>query len=68
MTTVEQTINPLMPAPYTLLLVELADHPEVRLIGQLRGPTGLNVGDEVAVEFEAVAPDVVLPQWRAVST
>ncbi|CAB1370818.1 Zn-ribbon domain-containing OB-fold protein [Denitratisoma oestradiolicum] len=69
---------PLLPAyqpyaPYQMVLVELDDHPGLRLVGNLlqedEGAINdtvhqpLSVGDPVRVAFRTVAEDVVLPCW-----
>ena len=43
-TTVEHQVHPAFPVPYTVVLVELDDHPGVRLIGYLRGAPGAGRG------------------------
>lgn len=65
-TVVEHQVHPAFPAPYTLVLVELEDHPEARLVGAITGRPDLCAGQPMEVWFEAVAEDVVLPQWRPV--
>jgi uncharacterized OB-fold protein len=66
-TVVAHQVHPAFPAPYTVVLVELDDHPEARLVGQLPGRPDLTVGQPMEVGFERLAEDVVLPQWRPVS-
>ena len=39
-TVVAHQVHPAYPVPYTIVLVELDDHPEARLVGQLPGPPG----------------------------
>lgn len=65
---------PLLPAfaeraPLTVLLVELEEGHDLRIVGNLVGEAGegaddVEIGMPVEVVFEQVAPDVVLPQWR----
>src|SRR5262249_10295013 len=62
---------PVLPAfqarvPMPILLVELDEDPQLRMIGNLVGDqnTLLSIGARVEVVFEDVAPDVALPQWR----
>ena len=64
---------PVLPAfqervPYAVVLVELAEDPGLRLVGNLldAGPEALRIGQPVQVVFEDVGEDVVLPQWRPV--
>lgn len=63
-TVVAHQVHPAFPAPYTVLLVELEDHPQARLIGQLPGRPELRIGQPMEVWFEELADDVVVPQWR----
>jgi uncharacterized OB-fold protein len=62
-TVVAHQVHPAFPAPYTVVLVELDDHPEARLVGHLPGRPELQAGQAMEVWFERVN-DVVLPQWR----
>lgn len=62
---------PVLPAfqadvPFAVVLVELEDHPGVRIVGNLRGaaPGEIQIGLEVEVIFEEVTPEITLPQWR----
>ena len=62
---------PVMPAfkdkaPFAVVLVELDEDPELRLIGNLIDcPLDrIRVGMPVEVTFEKIADDVTLPQWR----
>ena len=62
---------PVMPAfqdrvPLAVVLVELEEDPELRLVGNLvECPLErIEFGMPVAVTFEKVAEDVTLPQWR----
>jgi hypothetical protein len=52
--------------PYTVVLVELVDHPGVRFVGYLAGAPQLTDGQAMAVRFEGLDDDVVLPQWEPV--
>jgi uncharacterized OB-fold protein len=63
-TTVEHQVHPAFPTPYTIVLVELADHPSVRLVGDLRGAPELSAGQAMRVRFEHLEDGVVLPQWE----
>lgn len=62
---------PVMPAfqdrvPMPVVLVELEEDPELRLVGNIRDcpPKDISIGLPVEVVFEPVADDVTLPQWR----
>jgi uncharacterized OB-fold protein len=62
---------PVMPAfqdrvPLAVVLVELDEDPELRLVGNLVDCPleRIEFGMPVAVTFEKVAEDVTLPQWR----
>jgi uncharacterized protein len=63
-TTVTHAIHPGYPVPYTVVLVQLDDSPEVRLVGRLDGAPPLEAGVPMQVWFEQLTDDVVLPQWR----
>jgi hypothetical protein len=62
---------PVMPAfadrvPLAVVLVELEEDPELRMVGNLFdcAPERITFGMPVEVTFEKVADDVTLPQWR----
>jgi uncharacterized OB-fold protein len=74
---------PLLPAygdqaPYNVVVVELADDPTIRLVGNVVTEAGaplnsvdphtVEVGQRVRVVFSQVADDVWLPQWVAISS
>ena len=63
-TTVTHQIHPDFPAPYTLVVVELDDAPEVRLMGRLDGAPELAPEMPMEVWFERLGEGPVLPQWR----
>ena len=63
-TLVEHQIHPAFPTPYTVVLVELADSQDVRLVGHLAGKHELRIGQPMEVWFEDKGDGVVLPQWR----
>jgi len=65
-TTVTHPIHPAYKVPYTLVLVELDESPDVRLVGRIDGAPALEAGMKMRVWFEAVADGVVLPQWQVV--
>ena len=65
-TTVTHQIHPEYPTPYTLVVVELDDTPDVRLMGRLDGAPELAQGQPMQVWFETLAENVALPQWRPV--
>lgn len=62
---------PVLPAfaadvPFAVVLVELDEDPQLRIVGNLRGvdPRDVEIGLRVEVVFEDAAADVTLPQWR----
>ena len=63
-TTVVHQVHPAFPPPYTIVLVELDDHPGVRLVGHLHGEALLCAGQAMQVSFEAFEDGTVLPQWQ----
>ncbi|NWG52850.1 MAG: OB-fold domain-containing protein [Hydrogenophilaceae bacterium] len=66
-TVVAHQIHPAFPAPYTLVVVELEDAPEVRLMGRLDGAPALHPGQRMQVWFEKLDDGAALPQWRPAS-
>ncbi|WP_455351160.1 Zn-ribbon domain-containing OB-fold protein [Streptomyces sp. SYSU K217416] len=69
---------PLLPgyaaqAPYTAVVVELAEAPHIRLVGNLVSapdaplnsvdPTRLRIGAPVRVAFSQVTPGITVPRW-----
>lgn len=64
-TVVAHQVHPSYPVPYTVVLVELDDHPGVRLIGRLPGRPELRAGQPMAVSFDTLPGGVVIPGWRA---
>jgi uncharacterized OB-fold protein len=65
-TVVDHQVHPAFPVPYTILLVDLEDHPGVRFVGYLPGAADLTPGEPVRVRFEELADGTVLPQWEPV--
>ncbi|HEY2751595.1 Zn-ribbon domain-containing OB-fold protein [Phenylobacterium sp.] len=64
-TTVMHQIHPDYPAPYTLVVVELDEAPEVRLMGRLDGEPLLVPEMAMQVWFEPLGEGgPVLPQWK----
>jgi uncharacterized OB-fold protein len=63
-TVVAHQVLPAYPVPHTIVLVELEDYPEVRLVGHLDGDAGLAAGERMKVWFDSVSDDVVIPQWK----
>ena len=63
-TTVTHQLHPAYPTPYTLVVVELDDAPDVRLMGRLDGAPDLALDEPMTVWFERMNDDVTLPQWR----
>jgi uncharacterized OB-fold protein len=53
-------------APFAVAVVELAEDPGLRLVGEVldAAPEALRIGRKVRVAFEEIAEGVVLPQWR----
>ena len=52
--------------PHTIVLVELDDLPGVRLTGWLAGEPDIHIGQRACTQFEQVADDTTLPQWRLI--
>jgi uncharacterized OB-fold protein len=63
-TVVTHQIHPDYPAPYTVVVVELEETPDVRLLGHIPGHAEIAHGTPMQVEFQTVE-DTVLPNWRA---
>ena len=67
-TTVEHQVHRAFPVPYTIILVELEDEPDVHLVGYLPGRPELTAGQPMEVWFEPVDDDGTrLPQWTPAS-
>ena len=66
-TTVTHQIHPGYPTPHTLVVVELDDAPEVRLMGRLDGEPDLEAGMPMEVWFETQRDGSALPQWKVAS-
>jgi uncharacterized OB-fold protein len=49
--TVHRQVHPAFPAPYTIVLVELADRPGARLVGSVAGAPDLRVGQPMRGRF-----------------
>lgn len=62
-TAIHHQMDPAFPPPFTIIVVELADRPEVRLIGNLPGCPELAVGQAVVVRYEEMTDGVLIPQW-----
>jgi uncharacterized OB-fold protein len=58
-TVVTHQVHPGFPVPYTVLLVELSELPEVRLVGRLKGTPDIYIGQPVVAELGGP-----LPTWR----
>lgn len=63
-TVVTHQVHPGFPVPYTVILVELAELPEVRFVGRLDGRPDVWIGQPVTAEFTPLADGVALPTWR----
>ena len=59
-------MHPAYPVPYTIVLVELDDHPSVRFVGFLPGAADLADGQAMRVRFEELDDGIVVPQWEPV--
>ena len=51
-TVVEHPVDPRFPVPYTIVLVELDDHPGVRFVAELPGRPELSAGLPMVVRFD----------------
>lgn len=60
-TVVTHQVHPDFPVPYTVILVELDELPEVRFVGRLDGRPDVYIGLPVVAEFDDGTP---LPTWR----
>jgi uncharacterized protein len=66
-TVTRHQVNPEFPVPYTVVLVQLDDAPDVRLLGHLPGTPDLTGGQPMVARFEETAPGVVIPQWEPIA-
>jgi uncharacterized OB-fold protein len=62
-TIAERQVHPAFPAPYAVVLVELDDAPEARLLSHMPGTPALHIGMPVEGFFERVQ-SVNLLRWR----
>lgn len=62
-TTVMHPAHPAFECPYTVVLVELAECPEVRLVGVLPGEPDLEPGMDLEVSFDDVGDGMTIPQF-----
>lgn len=75
--------GPTLPAfqdlvPYPMIVVELEDHPDIRMVGSLVAApdaainsvpaTAIRIGMPVEVTFTAVSPDITLPRWMPLTS
>jgi uncharacterized OB-fold protein len=67
-TVVAHQVHPAFSTPYTVVLVELADHPAVRLLGHLDGTPDLAVGRSVRATFHPQGPGPAIPHWEVTET
>lgn len=63
-TTVTRQMHPAYPAPYTVVVVALAEAPEVRFVGSIQGTPELRAGQPMEVYFAPNGDGPPLPQWR----
>lgn len=63
-TVVTHQVHPDFPAPYTLVVVELDDFADIRLVGRMDGAQDLALGEPMEVTFDALLEGVVLPNWK----
>ena len=63
-TVAEHQVHPAFPVPYTFVLVELEDFPEVRLAGYLDGRPALEAGMAMQAEFVTPSAGVTLVNWK----
>jgi uncharacterized OB-fold protein len=66
-TVVEHPVHPAFEVPYTVVLAELDDYPEVRLVSYLPGRVELEAGEPLAASFDDVRDGVVVPRWSPVA-
>lgn len=63
-TTVTHQAHPAWPVPYTVVIVELTEAPDVRLTGCIPGAPDLSAGQPMQVWFEDIGQGRILPNWR----
>lgn len=62
-TVAEHQVHPAFPVPYTFVLVELDDMPDVRLAGHLDGRPPLRAGMSMRADFVVRPAGVTLVNW-----
>lgn len=63
-TTVTHQVHPDFPTPYTLVVVQLDDVPEIRLMGRLDGQPPLRLDQRMTVWFDRLNDEVTIPNWK----
>lgn len=64
---VRHPVHPAFPVPYTVALVELTDHPAVRLMAHFDGIPPLREGQPVRCHPRPDSTGVMIPQWEPVT-
>lgn len=54
--------TPGLEAPYTVIIAELAEQPELWILSTCPPDVAVHVGDELELSFEDISPDFSLPQ------
>ncbi|WP_040841658.1 Zn-ribbon domain-containing OB-fold protein [Nocardia brevicatena] len=67
-TVVEHQVHPWFPTPYTVVVIDIEDCPDVRMIGYLPGRAEVDQNTWLVAGFEDLGPDpqgnpTVLPRW-----
>lgn len=62
-TRAEHQVHPAFPVPYTVVLVELADATEARVVGYLPGTADLAIGMALQATFEPLEDGTLVPVW-----
>ncbi|MGD9705644.1 MAG: Zn-ribbon domain-containing OB-fold protein [Acidimicrobiia bacterium] len=66
-TVVEHQVHPAFDVPYTVVVVDLDDHPGVRFVGRLEGKPDLAAGLPMRVAFTELGDGVFRPDWQLVA-
>lgn len=65
-TVTERQLHPAFPGPQTVVLVELEDAPQVRLVGSVPGNPLLAAGQPMETIFVELPDGRLIPDWRPV--
>ena len=60
---VRESITPGMLPPYTVLVAQLAEQPDLKMLGSAKGILPLKIGQKLKVVFERISDSTTIPQF-----